>query len=85
MPRALYRIRRSNWSRRCAGTWVREHFPFYNSLRGEPFTPQRGHPARLNSVRLDVRGTTELHRVLLANGFPYDRHHNSDNNDCHSP
>jgi hypothetical protein len=26
-----------------------------------------------------------LRRVLLANGFPYDRHHNSDNNDCHSP
>jgi hypothetical protein len=34
---------------------------------------------------LDVRGATELRRVLLANGFPYDRHHNSDNNDCHSP
>jgi myo-inositol-1(or 4)-monophosphatase len=52
----------------------------YDPMRHELFTAQRGGPAYLNDVRLQVSVTTDLQRSLLATGFPYDRQHKEDNN-----
>jgi myo-inositol-1(or 4)-monophosphatase len=52
----------------------------YDPLREELFTVQRGQPACLNGVPLQVSATTDLQRSLLATGFPYDRHLKDDNN-----
>ena len=52
----------------------------YDPIRYELFTAQRGGPAYLNDIRLQVSVTTDLQRSLLATGFPYDRQHKEDNN-----
>ena len=44
----------------------------YDPLRDEMFSAERGKGAHLNGERLQISAVTELHRSLLATGFPYD-------------
>jgi myo-inositol-1(or 4)-monophosphatase len=45
----------------------------YDAFREELFLAVRGKGARLNGRRIRVSPTTEMHKALLATGFPYDR------------
>lgn len=45
----------------------------YDSFKEEMFLAERGKGARLNGKKIRVSGTKELHKALLATGFPYDR------------
>ena len=44
----------------------------YDPMRDEMFAAERGKGARLNGKPIHVSAATELHRSLLATGFPYD-------------
>ena len=56
----------------------------YDPSRDELFTAHAAvgdvQTARLNGEPIQVSGTAELQRSLLATGFPYDRHLKADNN-----
>lgn len=52
----------------------------YDPLRDECFTARRGQAAHLNGEPIQVSDIDDLHRSLLATGFPYDRHLKDDNN-----
>jgi myo-inositol-1(or 4)-monophosphatase len=52
----------------------------YDPLRDECFTAARGMGASLNGKPIQVTAVGEMHRALLATGFPYDAHHAPDNN-----
>jgi len=44
----------------------------YDPMRDELFAARKGHGATLNGAPIQVSGTTELVRALLASGFAYD-------------
>ena len=52
----------------------------YDPLRDECFTARRGQAAHPNGEPIRVSDIDDLHRSLLATGFPYDRHLKDDNN-----
>lgn len=45
----------------------------YDAFKDEMFLAERGQGARLNGKKIRVSDTKELHKALLATGFPYDR------------
>lgn len=49
----------------------------YNPRMAELFRGEKGQGARLNNVPIAVTETPALHDALLATGFPYDVHENS--------
>jgi len=45
----------------------------YNPFLDELFTAIKGEPAKLNSKDIQASQTAELHKALVATGFPYDK------------
>ena len=52
----------------------------YHPVHAWSFYAIRGQGAWFNGTPMQVSQTTDMHKALLATGFPYDRHHSDDEN-----